>query len=140
MENRFMNSFAIKVDPREAQYARLAFGVLRTLREAVDRRVNEGLTKSMIAQRIGCDKSTLSRVLNGRVRNVTLKTVSDILWATDFEPAEFGADALEELSPNHVPDHLCGIVLGTAPQNVQMIAGSYGLIRPQTQHRVELVS
>lgn len=134
-----MNSFAIKVDPREAQYARLAFGVLRTLREAVDRRAREGLTKVAIADRIGCDKSALSRVLNGRTCNLTLKTISDILWATDFEPVEFEADALEDLSPNHVPDHLCGIT-GTAPQNVHILSGSYGLIPPQSQHKLELIS
>lgn len=135
-----MNSFAIKVDPREAQYARLVFGVLRTLREAVDRRVGEGLTKTTIADRIGCDKSALSRVLNGRTRNLTLKTVSDILWATDFEPVEFDADAMEDLSPNHVPDHLCGTLGGTAPLKVQVFAGSYGIAAPQPQHKLEVVS
>jgi hypothetical protein len=134
-----MSSFAIKVDPREGQYARLVFGVLRTLREAVDRRTSEGLSKTQIAERIGCDKSALSRVLNGRTRNLTLKTVSDILWATDFEPVEFGADALEDLSPNHVPDHLCGVTAVTVPQNVHMLSGSYGLVRPQPQHTVVLV-
>jgi transcriptional regulator with XRE-family HTH domain len=136
-----MSSFAIKVDPREAQYARLAFAVLKTLRRAVDNRANEGLTKSAIAKRIGKDKSALSRILNGRTRNLTLKTVSDILWAVDYEPTEFEADPLEELSPNHVPDHLCGVssASGTAPLRIHVIAGSYGLAKPQTQHKVELV-
>ena len=140
MEGPFMSSFAIKVDPREKQYARLAFRVLSTLRCAVDRRTSEGLTKSAIADRVGMDKSALSRVLNGRVRNLTLRTISDILWATDFEPVEFDADPLEDLSPNHVPDHLCGMVAGTVRQNVQLLAGSYGLARPQPQHKVELVA
>ena len=139
MESRFMNSFVIKVEPREAQYARLAFGVLRTLREAVDRRVDEGLTKTAIAGKLGWDKSALSRVLNGRTRNLTLKTVSDILWATDFEPVEFDADALEDLSPNHMPDHLCAGIAGTAATNVQVLVCSYGLARPQTQHKLEMV-
>lgn len=134
-----MNSFVIKVDPREAQYARLAFGVLRTLREAVDRRVSEGLTKSAIAQRMNSDKSSLSRVLNGRTRNLTLKTISDILWATDFEPVDFEADPLEDLSANHVPDHLCGVVTGTTAQKVQVLAGSNSLAPPQVQHKLELI-
>ena len=136
-----MNSFAFKTDPRETQYARLVFGVLGTLREAVDRRVGEGLTKSAIAKRIGKDKSALSRTLNGRTRNLTLKTVSDILWAVDYEPEEFDADPLEELSPNHVPDHLCqaSTVSGTAPRRVHVIAGSYGLTKPKSQHTLEFV-
>jgi transcriptional regulator with XRE-family HTH domain len=133
-----MSSFAIKVDPREAQYARLAFAVLKTLRRAVDRRADEGLTKSAIAKRIGKDKSALSRILNGRTRNLTLKTVSDILWAVDYEPTEFEAEPLEELSPNHVPDHLCGMS-STAPQRIHVIAGSYGLSKSPTQHKLELV-
>lgn len=139
MEDTSMNSFAIKVDPREAQYARLVFRVLATLRTAVDRRVEEGLTKSAIASRIGKDKSALSRVLNGRTRNLTLKTVSDILWATDFEPTQFDADPIEELSPNHVPDHLCGMIGGTSPVKVQVLAGSYGLAKPAPQRTLELL-
>jgi transcriptional regulator with XRE-family HTH domain len=140
MEDRFMSSFAIKVDPREAQYARLVFRVLATLRNAVDRRVDEGLTKSAIAERMGKDKSALSRILNGRTRNITLKTVSDILWAVDHEPIEFDADPLELLSPNHVPDHLCGTAIaGTAHVRVQMLAGSFGLTKPEQQHKIELV-
>ena len=134
-----MNSFAIKVDPREAQYARLAFRVLSTLRGAVDRRVDEGLTRSAIAKRIGKDKSALSRILNGRTRNLTLKTVSDILWAVDFEPVEFDADPVEQLSPNLMPDHLCRGIAGTMPVNVQVIAGSYGISKPTPQHTLELV-
>lgn len=136
-----MSSFAIKVDPREAQYARLVFGVLGTLREAVDRRVSEGLTKSAIANRIGKDKSSLSRTLNGRTKNLTLKTVSDILWAVDYEPVEFDADPLEALSPNHLPDHLCSAspVSGTVPVRVHVIVGSYGLKKPESRHTLEFL-
>lgn len=103
-----MSSFAFKVDPREALYARLAFGILSTLRGAVERRKAEGLTQAELAARIGKDKSALSRILNGRTRNLTVKSVADILWAAEFEPITFDADALEDLSPNHVPAHLCG--------------------------------
>lgn len=131
-----MNSFAFKVDPREAQYARLVFGVVGTLREAVARRSKEGLSKTAIAARIGRDKSALSRVLNGRTRNLTLKTVSDILWACEFEPIEFDADALEDLSANHVPDHLCA---ATALAPTSKIAGSYGLTNIVQKHRLEAV-
>lgn len=101
-----MSSFSLNVDPRDAQYARFAGSVLATLRCAVMRRVSEGLSQKEIGDRIDMDKSALSRVLNGRVRNITIKTVSDILWATEHEPVEFHADGFEDLSLDHVPAHL----------------------------------
>ena len=100
----FLNS---KVEPREAQYARYALGILAMLREAVDRRVEEGMSKADIAKKIGRDKSSLTRVLNGRVRNITIKTISDILWATDHDPEKPKADAVEDIAPNFRPAHLC---------------------------------
>jgi Helix-turn-helix domain len=118
-----MSSFAFKVDPREAQYARLTLGVLATLRQAVERRVKEGLSQVEIANKSGRDKSALSRILNGRTRNLTLKTVSDILWACEFEPIEFDADPIEELIPNHVPEHL---TTATARVPVQRLSASFG--------------
>ena len=130
-----MSSFAFKVDPREAQYARLVFGVLGTLRGAVNRRVGEGLKQQTIADKAGMDKSALSRVLNGRTRNLTLKTISDILWACDFEPVEFEADALEDLSEDHVPSHLC---TGTAPVQVSRMTVSHGLTPMKEQRTLEM--
>lgn len=114
-----MNSFELKIDPRESQYARLAGQVLRTIRSAVDRRVNEGVSQNEIARRISMDKGSLSRVLNGRISNLTLRTISDILWATEHDPVEFSADAIEDISPNYCPVHMRAadraVVLGSAP-------------------------
>lgn len=96
-----MSSFSIKIDPRDAQYGRFASMVLRTLQLAVHHRIEGGCKQGDIAERLGWHKSQLSRVLNGRVENVSIKTVSDILWACDFEPEEFSADPMEEISANH---------------------------------------
>ncbi len=90
------------VDSRKAAFARLASRVLEALDEAVSTRVAEGKTKREIADRIGCDRSSLSRVLNGTTSNITLRTISDILWATDFDPQDFRADPIEKISPNWV--------------------------------------
>ena len=98
-----------KGNPREAQYGRFAIAVLATLREAVSRRTEEGMKKKEIADRIDMHPSSLTRLLNGRVPNITIKTISDVLWATEFEPVEFSADALEDLSPNYRPSHLCDL-------------------------------
>jgi len=99
-----MFSPAPLVDSRGAAYARLASRVLETLSEAVERRNSEGTTRSEIANRIGCHRSQLSRVLNGAVSNLTLRTISDILWATDYEAQDFMADPVERLSAN-CPTH-----------------------------------
>lgn len=101
-----MTSFAHKSDPRRRQYARFAQSVIEALREAVDRRTGEGLSKREIANRIDMNPSSLTRILNGRVKNITIKTISDILWAAEHEPKEFGSDALEDLSPNYRPEHI----------------------------------
>ena len=87
---------------REAQYGRFASNVLRVLREAVDRRVNEGETKASLAAKLGWNRSQLSRLLNGNVGNITIKSISDILWAARFEPEDLEAMAYEDISPNYV--------------------------------------
>jgi len=74
--------------------------VLRTLNDAVGRRQSDGETRLSIAQKIGCNRSQLSRTLNGSVSNLTLRTISDILWATSHEPIDFDADAWEDISSN----------------------------------------
>jgi hypothetical protein len=87
---------------REAQYGRLVHNVLNMLNDAVHHRISEGETKASIARIIGCDRSSLSRILNGNIRNLTLRTISDILWATNYEPQDFSADPVEVISPNYV--------------------------------------
>ncbi len=91
------------VDDRKAAFARLASRVIETLNGAVTKRKDEGHSMVSIADRIGYNRSALSRTLNGTTRNITLRTISDILWATNFDPKDFSADPIEEISPNWVP-------------------------------------
>ena len=95
-----MNSFELTVSPRQSQYGRFASAILRVLKEAVEARVGGGQTQREIASRLDWHPSQLSRVLNGRVSNISIQTVSDLLWACDFEPREFEADPVEMLCPN----------------------------------------
>lgn len=92
------------VDQREAQYARLVFNVLNALNDAVRKRQNEGQTRAALAAKIGCNRSQLSRVLNGNIPNLTIKTISDILWAARYEPVDFTVDPYEEISSNYTYD------------------------------------
>lgn len=88
------------VDSRKAAFARLASRVLEALNDAVSTRKDEGQTLTVIADRIGCNRSSLTRTLNGSSANMTLRTISDILWATNFDPQDFTADPIEKISPN----------------------------------------
>lgn len=97
-----MKSSQPLVDDRSAAFSRLAARVLSTLNDAVDHRKDEGETLTSIADRIGCNRSLLSRTLNGNSRNLTLRTIADILWATDFEPRDFAADPIESICQNWV--------------------------------------
>lgn len=97
-----MISFESDIAPRDLQYGRFASAVLGLLNHVVDTRVSDGITKKEIAEKIGWKPSALSRLLSGRVSNVTIKSISDLMWATGFQP-ELDAQANEVLSPNHGP-------------------------------------
>ena len=133
-----MTSFDIKIDPRDAQYGRFASAILRTLRSAVYHRVGVNHTQRDIADRLGWHRSQLSRVLNGRINNISIKTVSDILWACDFEPEEFAADPVEKLSPNHhcyFTEHLTAHVV-PAKNNVRVFEFNLDSGVSSNRHRV----
>lgn len=97
-----MKFFDLRINPRDAQYARLTAEVQRALQQAVELRIAQGETKTSIAKSLGCHRSVLTRVLNGNVTNLTLRTISDILWATQHEPDKFRADPYELISKNYV--------------------------------------
>lgn len=88
------------VDQRGAAFARLVSRVTDTLNRAVEHRKSEGVTLKAAADKIGVHRSALSRVLNGTSRNLTLRTISDILWALEYEPQDFDADPLESINPD----------------------------------------
>jgi DNA-binding phage protein len=92
------------VDARHAAFSRLASRVLESLNEAVEKRSRAGVSRTKIAEKIGCHRSQLTKVLNGSTSNLTLRTISDILWATDFDPRDFRADPVEDLTLN-CPTH-----------------------------------
>jgi DNA-binding phage protein len=89
---------------RSAAFTRLVSRVLEALNGAVDDRRSEGHTLSSISAKIGRDRSALTRALNGTSGNLTLRTISDILWATNYDPRDFTADPIEKISPNWVSE------------------------------------
>jgi hypothetical protein len=99
MENVSTSSQSF-VDQRGAAFGRLAGRVLEALNEAVEYRKNKGETLTFLAEKIGCHRSSLTRALNGTSANLTLRTISDILWATRHEPQDFIAEPVEAICSN----------------------------------------
>jgi hypothetical protein len=97
-----MNSSPPLTSQRSAAFARLASRVLEALNEAVDYRRDQGQTLTQIADRLECHRSVLTRVLNGTSSNLTLRTISDLLWATNFDPQDFKVDPVEKICPNWI--------------------------------------
>jgi AraC-like DNA-binding protein len=97
-----MNFSQPLVDRRSAAFARLASRVLEALNEAVDHRKEEGKTLTELADSLGCHRSVLTRVLNGTSSNLTLRTISDVLWAADYDPQDFKADPIESICSNGI--------------------------------------
>lgn len=93
-----MSFFDQPIDRREMAYGRLALSTLETLREVVAKRESEGETRAEIARRIGMDRSQLSRTLNGKVKNITLRTISDILFSTGHSVASLDARPWEAVT------------------------------------------
>jgi DNA-binding phage protein len=129
-----MSSSPLPVSQKSAAFARLAARVLQVLNSAVERRREEGQTLSAIAAKIDRDRSALTRALNGTSANLTLRTISDILWATNFDPRDFVADPIEEISPNWIdtstngdypPAHLTVIPTCTVRMESEQISAFY---------------
>jgi DNA-binding phage protein len=137
-----INSSPLPVSQQSAAFARLAARVLEALNRAVDRRRDEGQTLSSIAAKINRDRSALTRALNGTTANLTLRTISDILWATNFDPRDFVADPIEEVSPNWIEESTIGdlrsahlAVLPTKTLKMESEQISFLYSRPVTVNR-----
>ncbi|MSU89262.1 helix-turn-helix domain-containing protein [Rhodobacteraceae bacterium 2CG4] len=79
-------SFSLNISAKEKMTGRFKSRVNRALLNAVTQaRKERKLTQSEIAALMEIDKSTLSRILNGR-GNLTLKTIGDLSWALGLRP------------------------------------------------------
>ena len=95
-----MKSSQPLVNERSAAFTRLASRILETINSAVEYRREQGHTLTSIADKMGCHRSSLTRILNGSSPNLTVRTISDVLWATSFDPVDFVADPIENICPN----------------------------------------
>ena len=86
-----VSSFRNRLSPRQKVFARLNSEVHGELERLFEGLKNDGVTQKVIASRLGISEGALSNLLSGR-RNLTLRSLSDIAWATGAHPAfEFEA-------------------------------------------------
>lgn len=78
-------SYQMRIDPRQAQQVRVISDVRHGLLDAFDEEhVAGGLTQQMLAERLGVNKSVVSKRLGGEV-NLTLRSIADLAWAMGRE-------------------------------------------------------
>ena len=81
-----MKLFSLNMNPKERATGRFKSRVNRTLvRAVIEAKREKNLTQSQIADQMGVDKSTFSRIINGR-GNLTLKTIGDVSWVLGLRP------------------------------------------------------
>ncbi|MDG9793043.1 helix-turn-helix domain-containing protein [Brucella anthropi] len=79
-------SFLFELDPAKEASADFIAEVGRRLQAALmERKLNDQLTQSEIARRIGVDRSRVNRCFSGHA-NLTIGTLAEIAWALDFKP------------------------------------------------------
>lgn len=79
-------SYRLKISPKDRATGRFKSRVNRRLLNAIlSAKQKHGLTQSQIAELMEVDKSTVSKILNGK-GNLTLKTIGDISWAVGLIP------------------------------------------------------
>lgn len=78
--------FRLKISEKDRAAGRFMGRVNRALVKAViEAKRERNLTQSQIAEQMEADKSTISRIINGR-GNLTLRTIGDISWVLGLEP------------------------------------------------------
>lgn len=77
-----MTSFLFKLDPKDEAAASLFDQVYHQLHKAADQARQRGTTLTELADKVGLDKSRVSRMLNGEA-NLTLRSLAVLAHALD---------------------------------------------------------
>jgi len=73
-------SYSFRIAPKDRAAARMIGNVQRGLAKEILAQRAEGKTQKQIADAIGVNKSTISRMINGK-GNITLRSLAEIAWA-----------------------------------------------------------
>ncbi len=75
---------ALKHSPSEGRYFARDMAMLTVTAAIINEMESQGVTRTQLAERVGCTKAFVSQVLNGS-RNMTLRTIADLAWALGKE-------------------------------------------------------
>jgi len=101
-------SFKFKLSAKDRASARFIDQVQRELARAiVNAKVEKGMSQKQIADKLGVNKSHISRMLNGNP-NLTLRTLAEVSWALEMIP-KLSIDNIEPVkNKNWVPNQQKG--------------------------------
>lgn len=78
--------FGLNIDPKDAAAVKFMQQSWRELvNAAITAKADHGITQCQVAEMVGVDKSTISRLLCGR-GNMTQRTIGELAWALGYEP------------------------------------------------------
>lgn len=78
-------SYELKIGPKDRAAGRLISQTHKLLTmAALESKKETGISQQAIADKLGVNRSVISRLLNGGA-NLTVRTVAEIAWALGFE-------------------------------------------------------
>ncbi len=135
-------SFRLKISAKDQATGRFKGRVNRELVKAVVKaKRDRNLTQIQIADKMGVDKSTVSRIMKGQ-GNLTLKTIGDICWALSLRPDMVFSEIQQEGTnrANHpamraVQQKSLDELPGSTSRNKATIISQPAMERPQTSSK-----
>jgi len=104
-----MTFFEFEIDEKDLAAAKFLGdtrqGLVHAILEAVKN--DPSLSRSAIAKKIGMDKGSLSKLLNGNI-NMTMRTLADIAWAIGRHPEVHLRSSEQRASSNQYEYTICG--------------------------------
>ncbi|UWQ40065.1 helix-turn-helix transcriptional regulator [Leisingera aquaemixtae] len=104
-----MTYFDFDIDEKDLASAKFIGETRRGLVKCLinARMKDPSISQSKIAEKIGMDKSSLSRILNGQ-GNVTLRTIAEVAWALNLEPEVHFCEHMQTKHSNTPRYTVCG--------------------------------
>lgn len=130
---------ALKDAPAESRHFVRDMAMLTVTAAIIQEMESQGVTRTQLAERVGCTKAFISQVLNGS-RNMTLRTIADLAWALGKEIhgvslRDIGTTMVSRDAMNNHLDHWSVANL----QVVSSIVGSFGASASPVPGEVSLV-
>lgn len=110
-------SYELNIDPKRRAAGRFIGSVRKELiGAALDEKTNNRVTQQTIANRLGVNKSVISRLLRGE-SNLTLRTIAELAWALGYVPRLVLERRASVEGSNHAGEFVAGEAQNTPGTN-----------------------